>query len=966
MTARKINIAVINSPRLFKVFLSSLPKSVNDTTDVEDGNIIPEVDYATKEIKLACLPQPILAYQLRAPRRVRLPGHVFGKMKLGEAFATAIPITFKVPSVGGHTILQPQITPEQNAIMSLYNYCKANAIWIINVPAPIGTALVLRVMAPELEGDVDTKGIRWKVQTVNGMVVYLPWNNDVSVVPIGSGREGQSGLAIKIQTVENNSSESVQTTLTGVAWCIVTDIDVSALNNSGFKGETPKGLSFIPISKPLPPPPDPEESLYFGYDDTPEEEVKVVCEHMDNSNSIEVQAEGVNNLAENISIDNTPTRQLATHTEKPVLPPLPPTKGTKGLMKKDQTGILNTVWVELPSVTLSDANLGKTLKYDIDPMTLNKSGENLSLPFRRNVWCSGSRKAGYVRTLVVKCLITRSPNISGSVICRDSKNISSQYVLEQGGNIEFTVMPTLFAEPRVGVFRDANNPWMRTDQMKCSFTYTNLIVNRNDNTNDVAMTVMCKIGDTIFQAPTRPKKQVLPSRMKELLFLTKQLNIAEEQYEMSLREEAKQYAKEIREHSGEDLGLNYRGEPNTLNDRPHYAGQKVFNHVTGEYQDASIYMDRNEMEGPEWAEDYDYDDDGKLTPESRESWRATLVPKAAGEAESGEANIGGAYEEDIDQDDFWVKAFDEEIAVGETAVIPLNFAVIEDAAGDGTTNPITQKFERFAQIVPISAGQFGPKIGNYTCQIRLPTDMTASVEHVTLPGDMNADAAIRVFGLSSILSMATSALTSIGGPMLSGIINTGRELLGGLGGILGGRPPEEKKQDPSATPAAIAGGIDVSRFINFLKPILNNEMNEPTFGSLLLEITKLFSKSGSTREVTKLPVEVFIRMDKCAVERTVINRALTPVKTGMKNRVYIPMDAYSRIIEAFFSNEKTFRAGTHQNVCFVQFMSSIFSSDFKSVIKRSVSLDEVLERPVQKGDYTQLMSRIIEASREDQ
>lgn len=933
-------ITVLDNPRVLRTFLSSLPKSVNQTTDVEDGNIIPEVDYVTTETKLICLKQPFVAYRLRKARKNRIPQHVFGKLHIGQAFSALIPVKFNVPVVGGSVILQPVVTPEQAALASLCRFINADAYWFINIPSPIGTALVMKVMAPEFDDETETRGIRWKPQAVNVMAVHVPWNSDVNVVPIGSGREGQSGLAIKIQTVENNSSETVQETLTGIAWCVVTNVITTSFVNGGREPASIKGLNYIPVTKPPPAPVETETSTYFRVD-----------EHMDRS-TIEVQAEGVNSLVENMAVDDTPTRVLEPTSEKPLPPPKPPRKGTKGVGKKDQTGMLNTYWFPMKSVTLSDDNLGKTVTYSIDPNLLTAEGESMSLPMKRNFWCSGSNKAGYVRTLVVKCVLARSPNISGSVELVDSGNMSARYILEHGGNIEFPVMPTLFASPRNGVFRDANNAWMRTDQMVCNFTYTNLLINRNENTNDISMSVMVKIGDTIFQSPTRPKKIVRPKRMKEFLYITKCLADEEARSEEVLENKAK-----VTYHA--DLsGLTKEALYNF--DRGNY-----YNQVTGEYQH-ELPMTREEIEGPEWSSEYSYDQQGNISDRCMALWRATIAPPAGGALESGETDVGGAYEEQLDQDDYWVKAYSGEIEVGKTVAIPLNLSVIEDVAGDGETNVIAQKFERYAHIVPLNAGQFGPKIANYTCQIRLPTDMTATVEHVSLPGDMNAEAAIYVFGLSSILSMATSALTSIGGPMLSGIINTGRELLGGLGGILGGKPPEEKQSDPSATPSAIAGGIDLSRFINFLKPVLANEATEPTMGSLLLNILNLFSGGAAVREATKLPIEVFIQMDKCAVERTVVNRAVTPVNSGMQNRVYLPMDSYVRIIEAFFAHDKTFEAGTYQNQCFVQFMSTVFSSDFKTVTKPYVHLDEILNKPVQKGDYTQMMNVIIEASREDQ
>jgi hypothetical protein len=93
------------------------------------------------------------------------------------------------------------------------------------------------------------------------------------------------------------------------------------------------------------------------------------------------------------------------------------------------------------------------------------------------------------------------------------------------------------------------------------------------------------------------------------------------------------------------------------------------------------------------------------------------------------------------------------------------------------------------------------------------------------------------------------------------------------------------------------------------------------------------------------------------VERTVLDRTVTPVTQGIKNRIYIPPDTYSRIIHSFMSEELTYISGTKQNKHFVQFLKCTFSPDFKKV-KTGVTLDQVLETSVNPNDYRDIMTNI--------
>jgi len=912
MEAKDTIIRVRDNPRVFRNFLSTLPNSETIKKSIEEGNVIAETSLGSIQNATLALEPPFSAFSLRAHRNVRLPDHVYGALELGNAYSALIPIPFLLPAVGTNIILNPQITTHQAHLLQMYRFCQADVYWFICVPCPLGTAYILRATAPEFDKNTKTRGVRWKPAAFNTMALHLPWNSDISVVPIGIGRPGSSGLALKIETVENNTSTTVQENLSAIAFCLVTNVRLSGLSSAGpfgdMKGVAVPGFNFQPI----------EVSSVFSE----EEELKRVRYelHSDSKATTEVQAEGANNLAVDNQVDETPSRTLMPTTERPQKQPKAPRKGT-GKGKRDQTGLVNTVWFELGNITLKDDDIGRTIEYSIDPLKLNKKGESISLPFLRNVWCSGNRKAGYVRTLIVKLAIARPPTISGYVEVRDSTNVSSRYLIEYGGNIEFPVIPTYFAQPRNGIPRDSNNAWIRTNQMKCSFTYNVLAVNRSVDQKDVTMTAFVRIGDTVFQAPTKPQQPV-KYNLDVYEFLSKTC----EGYENEREEELK------------TISLNYHSD------------ESVMDSVGGDDGLEDMATNGEAIDGLSSITP-------GIQPRYTRRYVDAIAPEASEENEQGESNLGGAYEEELDQDNFQVECFNEEVKVGETIAIPLNLPVITDLAGDGENNIITQKFERNAQIIPRGQGQFGPSVGTYTIAIRLPTTIAADIEHVQVPGDMVDETVARVFGLSSILSLATSALQGIGGPIISGAIQAGREILGSIGSGLGGKPSNSTAQEsnPSAHPVSLMGGIDVSRFINFLKPVLENEIENPTFGSLLLKIRDVLTNEA--RAVSSLPVKVFVRMDKSAVERTVLDRTVTPATQGIKNRIYIPPDAYSRILHLFMSTEQTYVLGSKQNNHFVQFLKCAFSPDFKSV-KTGITLDQVLNTSVDPDDYHTIMTSI--------
>lgn len=315
-----------------------------------------------------------------------------------------------------------------------------------------------------------------------------------------------------------------------------------------------------------------------------------------------------------------------------------------------------------------------------------------------------------------------------------------------------------------------------------------------------------------------------------------------------------------------------------------------------------------------------------------------LAPEAGGEPEEG-AFDDYYQDDDIDQDHYWIRVWEGTLSPDQPVAIPLNLSVISDVSDPGSDETtINQKFERFAHVMPCEEhdGDLGPTIGEYVIHTRLPTGVAASLAHVCLPDDLSDEVALRIFGLSSILSMATSALAPLGGPLVSGLVNTVPKLIGNIaGGLLGGKPADSQPEaNESAKPATIGGKIPLARFIQFLKPVAENLINDPTFATLAMQVFDLLS-NDSTRAITSIPAAVFVKM-RGRVERSLFNRTITPLNSII-NETRIASDRFSYIVEEFGRTNLTREVGTRQNRYFKKFMGAIINRQNTA----SVSLQDI-------------------------
>jgi len=228
-------------------------------------------------------------------------------------------------------------------------------------------------------------------------------------------------------------------------------------------------------------------------------------------------------------------------------------------------------------------------------------------------------------------------------------------------------------------------------------------------------------------------------------------------------------------------------------------------------------------------------------------------------------------------------------------------------------------------------------IGKYIVKVRLPTSVAGDIEHVYLPDDVSDEIVAAIFGLSQILSLATSAIQGVGGPLLSGALQMGRNILGPvLGNLLGGIGDKKNTTD-TANNLALGGDLSLSRFMNFLKPVVQNELLNPTFGSLLLK-ARDFIDQLQGRAITQVPISVFLRLDEFEVERSVWNRTVTPLDT-MVSEVRIQKDRIPYLIQLFNSDRNTLISGTRQNKYFKKLIAVLREKNLSEL--QSISLVEI-------------------------
>lgn len=798
MNNSKQQITIFDMPRRVRHGFISLLES--RTKIALDGGLITSEVGKYEVLNLPQWDTPIAVFPLRLPRKNKFPDHVFGKMHLGDAYSAFLPRSFNMPAVGATTLLQPQVTPQQFALIDMYQTVRADAFWILHAPMCFGAAVTLKIYPPEIDTTTSTKGLIWRPADHPTIAVALHHSNDLAQILVKDPRSGQSGLALKVELLDDNTTTNVETPLEMIALQAVTNVWCT-----GLKPEVPfrnlPALDFIPVS-----PPELNEMRN--------------CSEKDVLNPIEVSGD---NPTDNIQTTDTPQVKQNIPLEQVAKHEQPPNRKVR-----QQQGTISPIWFkfQLIQTQLSDRSW-KTIV--INPSQISGLGESISKAYRRNVWCTGCKTIGYMTGIGIKFKVTRSPAISGVIEIQDSSNSSSRYLVNFGENVNIPLQLSNFdsfldfQRPR-----HYNNEYLRTDEAIFNGRWRILGANRTAEQSDLEVELLIQAGEMTFDVPIKPRST---ARINQPLY-------------------------------------------NKLKDL--------------------IFIDINEMQNCSQL--------GEITALPAEDLYLGNVEDQTFESEH------------LVQDDFATEIYRTTIPVGVPVAFSLNLSVLDDNSGAGGQSVMSEKFERHAHIIPSHEGSYGPEVGELTIVSRLPTTITGHLEFVSVPGDMNEDVAVRAFGLASILSLAGAGVKALGGPNIANFLNAGMNVIKPITDIIGGQSKTQQQLE------SISTNIPISRFVQFLKPILQNEEEDPTFGSLLMQAMDVVDFKGDP--VSEIPIRIFSKLLNPAVERNLINRTVTPALT-MKPEIIIPRGRLNFILQCFLENKNTFIPKSYQNLCFIKFLVAI-------------------------------------------
>nr|ACN94449.1 ORF5 [Nasonia vitripennis virus] len=249
----------------------------------------------------------------------------------------------------------------------------------------------------------------------------------------------------------------------------------------------------------------------------------------------------------------------------------------------------------------------------------------------------------------------------------------------------------------------------------------------------------------------------------------------------------------------------------------------------------------------------------------------------------------------IDQDDFWVCIDQFDLKPGQKHATPYCPWALSDILNPESESPIVQKMERFSNLEPRVGGDKGPAFGQYRLIAHLPQNIAANIAHISVPGDMGVETVgLRFDILGSLLGIAGSALTSIGGPLITGAIDAVQGIVKDvpiIGGVLndlgdiakevvggtGNSPtePVDQPQQPTVTPAGptskeVRGRLEGPRYLDYIKMFTDDVTVNDVIGQVVFELVDLIGAD-------KIPCRLLAKVgDMASFTRSVFNRTVFP------------------------------------------------------------------------------------------
>lgn len=848
-------IMVYNKLRKTNVIPGALGTIDDFATLAMDGALISEVGGAEMFPTIAGRSLPF--FVLRPTRASKNPSHLLGNVAMGSAYAAIIPSLFTLPAEGASITISPTCTALQKVLIDAYHGVNASVQYWIHIPLPLGASYYLEAYAPEITVGTMTRGVRWRANLCPTMPLTVGWDSELRYVSTtGLGVPvGHSGLSIVLKVIQASSSAEICEPITGVVFCSLTNINLHGLKPVAT---TTPGVwtEFKPKPAKPPPPADPQMTeIRWEQADVEGAQAGAIGESGDASMQ-----------PTEVSTKDTAILAKSDKVKKPTPKPnnkLPATR-------KPQTSAVSQKFIPVATFKMDVSQLGKALSFAVKPSTRSKKGEDIGLPWRRNVWCMGDQLDGFQRHVEFKLASSKNVSVVGLLEIKatpaaaDGDLATHVAYHEIGGN--FTTIkvapvqwtPNHFDETPKIISRSLNRPSVLTSQVQYGVTVRCIAYNRTAAGVDSTITLFVRPGSTKFSVPIKPKPRPKPT--SELLssmhsILPNKLSwadiatLGEMISRVALTEEVRTLQSDVEDNRENDYS----------NDFGDYANQ-----------------------GHSDCEDSSEEDE--------------IAPPATEEGEEGQVFPIGD-EDPVDQDDFWIELPSVKLVEGVVKAIPYLPWSLTDINGAGGDNPILEKIQRFANFEPGLKGQFGPAFARYRLVLRLPTSATADVEHVSIPGDMDVETAERLFGLSSLLSIGGSVLQSVGGPLLNGAIHTVANavkdvpLIGGLadgvadfaGALIGQGSPAPKATSKIADTAdikpanmvedSLTGLLELPRHLSFVKAISDNVDLHDLAGKLLIKAGNFMGFPATTRAPPEINCRIFVGMkDRATFSRSIFDR----------------------------------------------------------------------------------------------
>lgn len=824
----------------------------------------------------------------RSKKQATLPAHPFGKMDMGDAFAHWSAQVVPVPVVGSSQIYHAMWSKMQDTFVNFYKVVAGDALFVIHATPVLGVSHKIFVCAPESNPGARTRGVYWQTAGVPFVCVKVPFSSDLRMHRVGESRQGNSGLSIRIETLVDNTATSVVGPFHLVIYSCVTNLTAACIRTNAVDPpvEVPAGLQFTPVEAVVPPEPVEEEE-----DNELEDYIRKYGKNVFQADEPPT-TDPIAGAEDSSPPEPTVALPLAEKVEKP----LPVSKGTVGERVKQprQTQAIQTKWVNIRTFTLGVTDINVPVTVMINPNMSSGSatnkGEDLSRPWRRNVWQSGSQSKGYNCGLEIKLRTTRSPQVGGVIVVRDMNDNKGEHNYINIGAQDRVI--ALFPNNFSNAGNDSNparqwtSPWIHASQVSYTFAMTLLALNRTDAVDAIEVKIMARPGHTVFQGNRKPQAQITAPG----------ISFSELVYRFS--------KDEVKSH---DLRL-------------------LCHVMRGTY----LFEGHSYVQMDELGEDDDLDESpsnfgGDSQGNSDEV--AEYINAAPGDGPvAGVALYEQGEEDDLEQNDYQVPHLELTLTPGVPISVSIDMPLLSDLYGGTGDSTIREQFARYVQVSPKAPGQYGPSIGQYRIDVRVDTGVSGQIAHLALPGDMPVEAAAVALGLSSILEFAGSAISSFGGPLLNAALDTATSLLPGplkpMGGmignvisdvansVLGPKPAPQKGLGsfPSSV-HQIMGDLPIGRFLSLLKPVVANEDAEPALPFLMVQLLKVFGSAlSTTNAVPPIPITLWVR-NSVRFERETFDRTVTYDRpTAVSRGILLDLDQAGELISIALDRGNTVMA----------------------------------------------------------